>query len=111
MTSRFVASWLVVLAIMPFTAPFSTCDLTGFMGPARRQHSPGAPLRSAGVASDAAVPTVPGISGAGRIRRVPLTDVSTAHTHTVSASIHFASSRASNRFSREHAVFATILRI
>jgi hypothetical protein len=36
MLPKLLASWLVVLVIVPFTAPFSTCDLPGLFGSAQR---------------------------------------------------------------------------
>jgi hypothetical protein len=40
MISNLCASWLIVLVLSPFTAPFSTCDLAGSLA---GQRSPFAP--------------------------------------------------------------------
>jgi hypothetical protein len=41
MLSKFCAAWLVALVLLPFTAPFPTCDLSDFLG---GTHHHGAPL-------------------------------------------------------------------
>jgi hypothetical protein len=40
MISRLCASWLIVLIMLPFTAPFSTCDLSILAGRAPGHHEP-----------------------------------------------------------------------
>jgi hypothetical protein len=70
MLAKVFASWFVVLILLPFTAPFSTCDLPGPFGHTGRQRMPA--RRATGVASlnDAAV--VPARMMTGRGRLVPL---------------------------------------
>jgi hypothetical protein len=38
MFRRLVASWFVLLALSPFTAPFVTCDLSAFRAEPRKAH-------------------------------------------------------------------------
>lgn len=84
MLSRFVASCLVVLITAPFTAPFSTCDFESLFGSGdglhkslfadrNAHHSPIVPSRSAKTLSnDAAIPSAPVASTAGRSRLMPV---------------------------------------
>jgi hypothetical protein len=41
MFARFCASWLVVLILAPFTAPFSICDLAALIGADATHATPG----------------------------------------------------------------------
>src|SRR3954469_13671865 len=67
MLSRFAACWLVVLIVAPFTAPFSTCDLTTVLGAAPAQHArvarharvPRRDWTSEAMVSEAAIPDAP----------------------------------------------------
>jgi hypothetical protein len=111
MVPKLVAAWLVALVIVPFTAPFSTCDLTGLFGTAHGQYNPFAPPTSAAIAHDAAVPTVPCISSAGRVKLVPLSGAPLPHAHVGFASVDVISCRAAVRFNRRHDVPTTILRL
>jgi hypothetical protein len=121
MLPKFFASWLVVLVLVPFTAPFSTCDLTGLVGAARGHHQPFAP-RTFGAGrerrqsdedftSNAAVPRVPAIFTAGRVRLLPLSSVPLAQTKVSSSSARFMWSAVSAGYIREHTVLTTILRV
>jgi hypothetical protein len=111
MLPKFFASWLVVLILVPFTAPFSTCDLTGFLASAERHHTPLAPRRSTAVTNDAAVPSVPCISTARRVRLLPLSRLAPAQARTASSSARVGWSVASAGCIREHTVLTTILRL
>ena len=111
MLSKFFASWLVVLVVVPFTAPFSTCDVTGLFGGAQGQHTPFATPASASVSHDAAVPSVLCISTAGRVRLLPVSGAPLAQTKTSSASQCVTWSGASAGYIREHTVLTTILRL
>jgi hypothetical protein len=121
MLPKFFASWLVVLVLVPFTAPFSTCDLTGLVGGLRGHHTPLTP-RTFGAArerrrpdedvtSDTAVPRVPGIFTAGRVRLLPLSGLPLAQTKITSSSARFMWSGTSAGYIREHTVLTTILRV
>jgi hypothetical protein len=111
MLPKFFASWLVVLVLVPFTAPFSTCDLTGFFGGVQGRHTPLVPPTSAAVTTNSTVPSVPCISTAGRIRLVPLSGLPIAQTKIASSSARFMWSGASAGCIRAHTVLATILRV
>jgi hypothetical protein len=115
MLPKFFAAWLVVLVIVPFTAPFSTCDLTGLLESApqgaHRRHAPFAPPASAAVTNDVAVPTAPCISTAGRVRLLPLSGLPLAQAKISSSSRRFMWSGASADCIREHTVLSTILRL
>jgi hypothetical protein len=132
MLAKFFASWLVVLVIVPFTAPFSTCDLAGFVrgaqGAHRRAHaivwrrssssidslsgqqSPFAPPTSAAVTHDAAIPSVPCISTARRVRVMALSGLPLTRTKIFS-SAHFINSGAQAGCVRDHTSLTTILRL
>ena len=43
---RFCALWLVAQILLPFTAPFPTCDLSDFLGSAQHRGAPLAPSSS-----------------------------------------------------------------
>lgn len=111
MLPKFLASWLVVLVIMPFTAPFSTCDLMGLIGSAPGHHGPFGPPPATAVTNDVAVASVPFIFSSGRGKFVPLTGVPLAQSKVSSASASCVASRASTRCSRPHTVLTTILRL
>jgi hypothetical protein len=121
MLPKFFAAWLVVLVLVPFTAPFSTCDLTGFVGGLRRHHPPVAP-RTFGAGrerrhpdedftSNVAVPRVPAIFSSGRVRLLPLSGVPLAQTKVPSSSARSMWSATSAGCIREHAALSTILRV
>jgi hypothetical protein len=111
MLPKFFASWLVLLVIAPFTAPFSTCDFKSLFGSAQDQHVPAAPATSVALTTDAAVPTAPFVSAPGRVRLLPLSRVPLAESATPSLSATLMSSAASAGCNRQHAVLNTILRV
>lgn len=45
MIAKVCAGWLVVLALSPFTAPFSTCELTILFGSTNKHSAPLPPAR------------------------------------------------------------------
>jgi hypothetical protein len=110
MLSKFFAASLIVLAILPFTAPFSSCDLAGFMGVEPGHHTPIAPSRVA-LTNDAAVPAVPFVSAAGRGRLLPLGRIPLAESATFSLLATSIRSLAATGRTREHTVLGTILRV
>ena len=73
------ASWLIILVLAPFTAPFSTCDLPSLAGSAPAKHNPLALPGSVALTTDAAVPRAPYVPARSRVRplqlsRSPLTE-------------------------------------
>lgn len=111
MLPKFFASWLVVLVIAPFTAPFSTCDLASLFGGAQDQHAPIAPRSAVASATDTAVPTALFVPNAGRVRLCSLGRVPLAELATPSAAATVIASAVSAGGVREHTVLRTILRI
>jgi hypothetical protein len=111
MLPKFFAYWLVVLVIAPFTAPFSTCELTGFIGSAHRQHAPVAPAGSAAVRTDATVPGGLFVSAVGRVRLLPLSRVSVGESAARSSSATLAWFGASAGSVRGRSVLSTVLRV
>jgi hypothetical protein len=111
MLPKFLASWLVVLVLVPFTAPFSTCDLASLFGNNGGAHSPIAPLTSAALTTDAAVPTALFATPAGRVRHLPLSRVSVAESAALASPATVISSVPSAGSIREHAALSTILRL
>jgi hypothetical protein len=111
MPHKFFAAWLVVLIIVPFTAPFSICDLASIVGSSPGRHAPFRLPPSATVSNDAAVSSVPCISTAGRVRLSPLSGIGLAVLKTSSTSARFMGSGASAARVGEHIALSTILRI
>jgi len=56
--SSVFAAWLIVLILLPFTAPFSTCEVPNRLTPTSHG-SPFVPHANAGVANDTATALVP----------------------------------------------------
>lgn len=111
MLPKFVASWLIVLVVVPFTAPFSTCDLAAFFGSGQARHTPFAPPRSTAITKDVAVPSVPGLSTSGRVRLMPLSGVAVAQTKASSGSARLMRSGVSADSIKERAFLTTVLRV
>jgi hypothetical protein len=111
MLPRFVASWLVVLILAPFTAPFPTCDLATLVGRGPAKHAPIVPPASAAVSNDAAVVSVPAVFRAGRIRVLSAFRVSVLSNAIASASATSLRSVASLRDIRENAALTAVLRV
>jgi hypothetical protein len=59
MLRKFSAASLIVLALSPFTAPFSTCDLSTLLGHAGTHGVPLAPRSKTALTTDSSVSTVP----------------------------------------------------
>ena len=110
MLAKFFAFWLLVLAVLPFTAPFSTCDLSALLGSTDTSRTPFVPAGS-GVATDVAVPSLPGACTAGRVRLQPLSGVVVAAMTTPPASIRLAGTSVALSGIRPFAVLATVLRL
>ena len=108
MLPKFFASWLVALILLPFTAPFSTCDVTGMFDGAHSQH---APSRSAAVTSGAAIPSVPAVSAARRVRLLQASGAAFAPASTARSSARFMWSGTSAGRISEHTTRAIILRL
>ena len=111
MLFRFFASWLVVLVLVPFTAPFSICDLPSLLGNAQSAHSPGATRSSVASNTDTAVPTAHFVANAGRVRLLPLCRVPLAESATPSSTAAVMWTAASTVCSRQYTTLSTILRV
>ena len=111
MVSRFVAGWLVVLILAPFTAPFPTCDLATLVGRGPAKHAPIVPPASAAVSNDAAVVSVPAVFRAGRIRVLSAFRVSPLSNAIASALATSLRSVASLCDIRENAALTAVLRV
>jgi hypothetical protein len=111
MLPKLFASWLVVLVIVPFTAPFSICDVASLFGSTRPLH-PSRPARSsASVTSDVAVPTALFVPNGGRVRFLPPCKGPQAElAPPSSAAISMPFAGAAGRI-REHTLLGTILRV
>jgi hypothetical protein len=80
MFSKSIAAWLVVLVLLPFTAPFPTCDIADLLGgSANSQDFPLAPLSSSSASmAEAASLVFPLATVAGRLRLVALSWLSSS---------------------------------
>jgi hypothetical protein len=110
MLSKFLASSLVVL-ILPFTAPLSSCDLTSLFGSIRAQHTPAVPAAPVALTSEAAASCALFQSEAGRAKVLPLSGSPLSESGTRSSSAIVAWSAASAAGIRDQIVQATILRL
>ena len=111
MLPKFFASWLVVLIVVPFTAPFSVCDLTGLFGNSRGHHAPVVPRRSTAFRSDTVDSLVPRISTAGRVRLLPLSRAALTPTTPPAPSARVKWPDTSPGHFKDHTVLTTILRL
>ena len=111
MLSRFLAGWLVVLILAPFTAPFPTCDLATLVGRGPAKHAPIVPPASTAVSHDAAVVNAPAVFRAGRIRVLSAFRVSPLSKAISSATATSLRSVASLRDIRENASLTAVLRV
>jgi hypothetical protein len=57
--SRLCAAWLVLMIVLPFSAPFSTCDLTAFLDQGHHNGRSDQHLREAAPVHDAATHALP----------------------------------------------------
>jgi len=71
MLSRVCAAWLVALIVLPFSAPFSTCDLETLF-PAANRHAPAHPgsPSPATLLAHATSHAIPMARSAGRVKFV-----------------------------------------
>jgi len=73
MLAKTVAALLVVLTLLPFTAPFSTCDLATLVGGTLPEPAPGNHPRSLTSSRDRSISQVrPLVRSAGRLRPLAL---------------------------------------
>jgi len=110
MLSKLLVSWLVVL-VLPFTAPLSSCDLTSLSGSIQGRHTPVAPAAPVALTSEAAVSCALFQSEAGRAKVLPLSGSPLSESATRSSSAIVAWSAASAAGIRDQIVQATILRL
>ncbi|HET6897600.1 MAG TPA: hypothetical protein VFK70_04600 [Vicinamibacteria bacterium] len=110
MLPKLFATWLVVLVVLPFTAPFSTCDLASVFGGPHGKRTPVARRPSVTSATDAAVPTAHRAPARGRVRVLPLRREPLALATTSSALAAVMSSE-SGRGGAPPMVRAPILRV
>ena len=111
MLPKFFASWLLVLVIAPFTAPFPTCDLTSLFGIPQGQDVPAAPSVPSVFTTDAAVPRAVFVSSVGRTRLLPLSRVPLTESALPSTSAAAMGSNSSADGMREPVGLSTILRV
>jgi hypothetical protein len=110
MLSRVTACSLVVLVLLPFTAPFRTCDLSAFFA-ARTQRAPISKPAAKTLASDSSIANVPAISRIGRVRLLDSAGVAIAAVESFRPLTRVAGAAACSRSLRERAVLPTILRV
>jgi hypothetical protein len=81
MVRRICAVWLVTLIVLPFSAPFPTCELSDLFGRAARHQTPGPePLNHAAL-DDATTLLVPPVTAAaGRLKLTALSGLRTVHS-------------------------------
>jgi hypothetical protein len=74
MFRRLAALWLVVLIVLPFSAPFPTCDLTDFLGVTPAAHQVQGPVSSTRVQVDesSSLLAPPVACAAGRLKLAAL---------------------------------------
>jgi hypothetical protein len=111
MLPKLFASWLVVLVVLPFTAPFSTCDFASVFGSPHGKRTPVARRPSVTSATDAAVPTAARAPSKGRVRILPLRREPFAVSTSGASSGAVTSSVASPGEPREPKILAPILRV
>jgi len=111
MLSKVVAVWLAVLVIVPFTAPFPTCDLASFAGDAEGPHRPLAPRSSVTSTTDVAVPWALFDANAGRLQRLASCRVLVTSSSTAGMTTMLTASVAPACAVQERTVLCTVLRI
>jgi hypothetical protein len=113
MLSKIFASWLVALIIVPFTAPFSTCDIASFVGgaSAHAPHAPGSDPSSVTPANEAVVPGVLFVSAAGRVRPLPLSSIAAVDSPARASSATAAGPMRPVAFMRVHLALRTVIRV
>jgi hypothetical protein len=109
--SRVTARCLAALVLLPFTAPFRTCDLAAFVGTRPAQHLPASRPGPAALNIDNAIANVPALARTGRVRLLEVSSTAGASVATVRpAATHMRPATVSHR-ARGRLVFATILRV
>jgi len=111
--SRVTACWLTMLVLLPFTAPFRTCDLAAFFG-ARTHPAPISRTSSSGaatLANDSSVANVPAISRVGRVRFLEPGGAFPSAAESPRVLPACTVSAGFSRVLRERAVLSTILRV
>jgi hypothetical protein len=73
---RLCALWLIAQVLLPFTAPFPTCDLSDFLGSAHHQGTPLVPVSSRADGDYAFAPPLATTSGRLKLVVVSSLDVS-----------------------------------
>jgi hypothetical protein len=111
MVSRSTACCLALLVLLPFTAPFRTCDLAGLFGGAPAQHLPANRPGSAALNTDSPVANVPALARAGRVRLLEVSNASDAPGAACRTTATHLRAAAVSHSARERLVFATILRV
>jgi hypothetical protein len=108
MLSRLTASCLVVLALLPFTAPFRTCELSAFLGARGRQ----VPIsRTATLDGDIAIANIPTISRIGRLRLIGPAHEVTAAKQSFRTPTTFTTTAPGSPPARARFVRSTIIRV
>src|SRR5262249_17919405 len=108
--SRITACWLVALVLLPFTAPFRTCDLAAFLS-RRVRHVPITRSTATALATDSSVANVPAISRMGRTRLLDVAGVKLPDGDSVRVMTIVTRSGGVPRALHERAVLSTILRV
>jgi len=109
--SRVTACCLALLVLLPFTAPFRTCDLAALFGGVPAQQLPSNRPGPAALNIDSAVANVPALSRVGRVRLLEVSraaDASAVDCRTTATHLRAAAVSPS---ARERLMFATILRV
>jgi hypothetical protein len=109
MLSRITACSLVVLVLLPFTAPFRTCDLSAFFA-TPTQHAP-INRSAATLASDSSIANVPMISRIGRVRLLECAGMGVAGSEPFRSLTSVAVTRDFAHSRRDRAALSTILRL
>jgi hypothetical protein len=81
---KLFASWLILLGISPFTAPFSTCDLTSVFGSGRENQMPAVPASHAAWTIDPTIVSNLLAAKAERTKPLPLWRASGAESASLS---------------------------
>ena len=102
---------MFVLVLLPFTAPFRTCDLPALFGATPAQHVPLNRPGPATLNSDSAVANIPALTRAGRIRLIEASTTSGASCAAVGSGASHKRPASVLGGARERLVFTTILRV
>ena len=111
MLSRVIASWLVVLILAPFTAPFPTCDLATLFGTSPVAEDAGHGPASGALSHDAAVVNGPAVNGTGRTRWLPAFLAPALSSKTPSSSSSLQATAAVAPLVKTNTALGTVLRV